>query len=317
LEKAQAGSASDPVYETLLAMLREKVSVGAIFCPTSTTLMMELAKQADLGSRAACARLMDTLSERACLLADDYLITLEIEGLLTSAMQGLPYGPPHHAAWAPVGCVQANIVPPPFPLRQTKQDRQRMEKVYFDDLEAASVEKLTFMDRTHDPASWKMLAENLTAGNAEHQHELVTFDDALTAEAIGGADGCAEMIAVAVDRVRLALGLPPEAPETRPSWVRLIGLALASNAKAREAAPLLFVRVGLHALLRWNKRQRYKANDTFDFGHAAAALGYCDLFMTEGPLKSMLSRRPLNLEAIHQCDVVADPKAALDALAKL
>jgi hypothetical protein len=317
LEKAQAGLAANPVYDGLLALLREKVAAGTIFCPTSTALMMELAKQADLETRAACARLMDALSERACLLADDELVALEIEGLLMSAMQGLPYGPPRHAAWAPVGCVQASVIPPPFPFRQTKQDRQRLEKVFFDDLEAATVEKLAGIDRSHDPNTWRNLAEKLTIGNAEHQHELAAFEDALSAEAIGGAEACGPMIAIAVERVREALGQPREAPEAKPYWVRLVGVALRDNIHARAAAPSLFVKVGLHALLRWNKGQKYKPNDTFDFGHAAAALGYCDLFLTEGPLKSMLARGPLNLEAVHACRVVADPKAALAALTDL
>jgi hypothetical protein len=317
LEKAQSGTATNPVYDELLALLREKVAAGAIFCPTSTALMMELAKQEDRETRAACARLMDALSERACLLADDELVTLEIEGLLTSAMRELPYGPPRHAAWAPVGCVQASVIPPPSPFPQTKQDRQRLEKVFFDDLVAATVEQLAGMDWSHDPNTWRKLAERLTIGNKEHQHELAAFKEALSAEAIGGAEACGSMIANAVDRVHKALGLPQEAPEAAPYWVRLIGIALGEKLEARAAAPLLFVRVGLHALLRWNKGQKYKPNDTFDFGHAAAALGYCDLFLTEGPLKSMLTRGPLHLEAVHACRVVADPKAALAALADL
>jgi hypothetical protein len=317
LQKAQAGAATSPVYDTLLNLLREKVAAGTIFCPTSTALMMELAKQADLESRAACARLMDNLSERACLLADDVLLTLEIEGLLTSAMQGLPYAPPRHVAWAPVGCVQANLLPPPAPFLQTRQDRQRLEKVFFDQLEAATVESLTGMDRSHNPATWKDLADELTTGIAGYQHELVKFEDALSAEALGGAEACEQMIAIAVDRVCKALGQPRTTPETRPYWVRLVGLALRENVHARAAAPSLFVKIGLHALLRWNKGQKYKPNDTFDFGHASAALGYCDLFLTEGPLKSMLSRGPLRLEALHNCRVVADPLTAAAALAEL
>jgi hypothetical protein len=192
-----------------------------------------------------------------------------------------------------------------------------LEKVFFDDLEAATIEKLVSMDRSHDPNTWRNLAEKLTTGNAEHQHELATFGDALSAEAIGGAEACGQMIAIAVDRVRESLGQLREAPEAKPYWVRLVGIALRDNVHARAAAPSLFVRVGLHALLRWNKGQKYKPNDTFDFGHAAAALGYCDLFLTEGPLKSMLARGPLHLEAVHACRIVADPKAALAALSDL
>ena len=317
LEKAQAGRSSAPVYDALLVMLREKVAAGAIFCPTSASLMMELNKQTDVESRVACARLMDAFSDRVSLMADDELIALEIEGLLTSAIHSLPYEPPRHAAWAPVGCVQVGFVPPPAPFHLTKQKRQTTEKACFDELEAMTVEELARMDRSHDPSIWKDLAESLTAGNAEHQHELVTFEDALLAEAIGGASACAEMIAISVDRIRRTLGQPPETPEARPHWVRLRGVALGQNLQARTAAPLLFVRIALHALLRWNKRQRYKANDTFDFGHAAAALGYCDLFMTEGPLKSMLAKGPLRLEALHRCRVVADPETALSALNNL
>jgi len=67
---------------------------------------------------------------------------------------------------------------------------------------------------------------------------------------------------------------------------------------ARESRP--------DAAVRWNKKQALKPNDLFDFDHAAAAIGYCDAFFTDGPLRAMLSRHDLGLKEDFGCLVSSE-----------
>ncbi|WP_296560966.1 hypothetical protein [Pigmentiphaga sp.] len=67
----------------------------------------------------------------------------------------------------------------------------------------------------------------------------------------------------------------------------------------------------MHAAVRWNKGQKFKANDFFDYQHAAAAVGYCDAFFTEHPLCSALTRSDLALDTLYGCIVESTPEAAL------
>jgi hypothetical protein len=73
----------------------------------------------------------------------------------------------------------------------------------------------------------------------------------------------------------------------------------------------LHINTCLHAAMRWNKGQKFKANDFFDYQHAAAAVGYCDAFFTERTLCSVLTRGDFALDKLYACTVVSTPEAAL------
>ncbi len=66
--------------------------------------------------------------------------------------------------------------------------------------------------------------------------------------------------------------------------------------------------------MRWDKKRKFKPNDFYDFEHAKAALGYCDLFMTDKALCDMVRRPQLDLKAINQCTAVSNVLEAIDVL---
>jgi hypothetical protein len=281
LEKVAAGTSGNAAYVALLGLLRDKVSARVLFCPTSASLLMELAKQNNPVTRAATARLMDALSAGAALMADDDLVTLEVGELLDAALAKRTLIAPRDQVWMPVGCVAADVIPPAFPAALTPQMRQRIEKIHFDNLLEVSAEALAGMHEPHDRSTWMDLAKTLNEGTAAHQHEIGGFDDLLLAELIGTVEASARMVAGSLDDFRTRHGLPATLSLRSPQWLRLIALALRQNVDARAAVPSLFVRAGLHALLRWNRTQKFKPNDIFDFAHAAGAIGYSDVFITE------------------------------------
>lgn len=319
LQTAAAGAPRRPEFAELLSALRTGVASGALMCPPSFSVLMELGKQKDPATRLATARLVDELCCGAGLMADDDLVAFEVAGLLLSTVVSERPLPDRVRVWTPIGCMAADTGRlPPMPFRPTPQKRQQIEKALFDTLLNATVEEVLAMEYPERTSPWQDLARTLNAGNAAHAHEIENFEDLLAAEARGGAEACAPMIAAAVEQLRLELGVPPGLlPTTAPEWPRLIGAALSQSELAQAAVPSLYIRSGLHALLRWNRKQQFKPNDVFDFSHAAAALGYCDLFLTEGPLKDMLGRGPLWLAAATHCKVVAAPAEAVDAVKAL
>ena len=60
-----------------------------------------------------------------------------------------------------------------------------------------------------------------------------------------------------------------------------------------------------------------RGNDLDDFGHAAAALGYCSAFFTEKALRSMVTARHIKLDELYQCYVVVDVDDAVDYTSEL
>jgi hypothetical protein len=211
----------------------------------------------------------------------------------------------------------AGLTPPEFPVRQTAQQRTRYEKMHFDMLSAAKMEELVQLERSDVPSPWAKLAETLNEGSTAHSHKITSFDSLLAAEAQGAADASAGMISTAVYAIWQDLNLPGDVDLDIQKSVRLVGAALAHSDQAKVGLPSLYIMSGLHALLRWNRRQRFKPNDVLDFAHAAGALGYCDMFLTEGPLKDMLGRGALKLAAATNCQVPSDPADAILAVAAL
>ena len=73
----------------------------------------------------------------------------------------------------------------------------------------------------------------------------------------------------------------------------------------KQALRTLHVGALLHAALRWNRMQKLNSNDLFDFHHAGAALGYCNVLLTDGPMRTLLSQRHLAIGREFKCLVVS------------
>lgn len=62
-----------------------------------------------------------------------------------------------------------------------------------------------------------------------------------------------------------------------------------------QSIPALHIYAACHAAVRWDQKRKLSGNDLFDFQHAQAAMGYCDVFLTEKPLSALLSQNHLRL----------------------
>lgn len=81
--------------------------------------------------------------------------------------------------------------------------------------------------------------------------------------------------------------LPPDSDATvvkreeLGKWSLSLAVSVMSDKKPNIALPTIRILAGLHAFIRWQKRQEFKFTDFFDIQHATAAVPYCDVFLTE------------------------------------
>lgn len=87
--------------------------------------------------------------------------------------------------------------------------------------------------------------------------------------------------------------------------------------KIEQEIPSFRIHAGLHAAVRWDKKQRYQDNDMHDFRHAAAALGYCDYFFTEKRLCHLVTQDLLKYDILFNCRTLWKLDEVVECLQKL
>ncbi len=109
---------------------------------------------------------------------------------------------------------------------------------------------------------------------------------------------------------------PSESAQARALVNKCKNLLLRAFSKdgTKNALRTIHIHACLHANLRWNKSRQFEANDFHDFNHAAAALAYCDAFLTERSLHTLATAKNTNLESINGCRVTNSVGEAIQIL---
>jgi hypothetical protein len=81
--------------------------------------------------------------------------------------------------------------------------------------------------------------------------------------------------------------------------------------KPNTALPLFRILAGLHSYIRWQRRRPFRFEDFFDIRHAAAAIPYCDVFLTEKFLKTACTSPLLDLGRTFATQIISDEDEAL------
>ena len=154
------------------------------------------------------------------------------------------------------------------------------------------------------------LAIRLNRDNAAHAASMKSFAQVYRDE-INGVLEIAAPIAADVLHDMASKALSPDiepSAEQRETTVRqCLGLLRAAVRKrvGKRALRTLHAGALMHAAVRWNRRQKVDANDLFDFHHAEAALGYCDVLLADGPMHTLLKQRHLAIEREFPCRVMS------------
>ncbi|MBH2008473.1 MAG: hypothetical protein I8H71_02110 [Xanthomonadaceae bacterium] len=312
-----AGHAAHP-YGDLLIALRQAVPDGHVFCPISDSCFLEVFKQSDPTTRRKTAELIDELSLGVTIIPSDLRIGTEIAHLLHAARTPEQVFPLDQLVWTKLSNVLGHNTPPVGMFDE--HTGRAIEKAFFDHMWTIP---LVEMERligdamsTVDPGHHERLARTLTQGIEEHAAELKSFKQTYDHELIGVLDLYAGRATdILCNMAPPSLGPRPtkDTDEYQNIERHCLGLLVAAMKTERGKVTLrtLHINTCMHAAVRWNKGQKFKANDFFDYQHAAAAVGYCDAFFTEHPLCSALTRSDLALDTLYGCTIVSTPEAAL------
>lgn len=316
LRKAAAGEGPQAGID-LLAALIKGVKAGIWVCPLSESAFIELLRQSDLSSRRDTAVLMDQLSLGLCLVEQKMRMATEI-GHLFHEKTGFDVYELDQLVWCRVAFAlgylhpQNDLVPPETMLA--------LQKGVFEEMWAAPL--IDIIDgigsaSVPDEADLEMTATHLNRENAAHAHLIKSFKQAYRAEAAGVASLFDSVIADVLEQLGKRSGaIPSDATYKQDGVVhnmaiRLVTLALEKEA-ARDTLRSLHIMASLYASVRWDKQRKIDAHDLLDFNHAAAAIAYCDVFLTEQPLQTLVEQRHLALPERYRCSVRSSLTDALN-----
>jgi len=161
----------------------------------------------------------------------------------------------------------------------------------------------------------------INAGIESNAHKLRSFEQAYAMEVRGMVDVACEAIPDIIAEMARREGIlidhsVAERNAMVKKWNALIAESLIKG-KTRRELGTMNVSATLHASVRWNKGQKLRANDLPDFEHAAAALVYCDAFLTDRRLADRLTQSHVALDKLYECCVVSRPEQAVEWVVNL
>lgn len=316
LRGARMRAPCPPGASDLLDALVAGVAAGRLVCPISDALFLELMKQSDLTTRAATAELIDELSCGVALCHEPTRVATEVAHFF-HANAGHSVHPLEHLVWTKVPYILG--VQHPVAWAFAEDEQLVIQKAFFDHLWEFSLSKMVATIGSAWPLASPFgdIANRLNRDNAAHASSMKSFAQVHRDEIDGVLELAAPIAAdVLHDMAREALGPAAQpSPEEREEITRqCLGLLRAAIRKPAGRRALRTLQIGalLHAALRWNRTQKLDANDMFDFHHAEAALGYCDVLLTDGPMHALLKQRHLAIERDFPCRVMSSVEEAAD-----
>ena len=316
LRAARTNSPSPLGASDLLASLAAGVAAGRLICPISDALFLELMKQTDPASRSATAELIDELSCGITLSPEPTRVATEVAHFFHASV-GHSVHPLEHLVWTKVPYILG--VQHPVAAAFPEDEQLVIQKAFFDHLWEVSLSTMVGTIGSAWPldSPFADLASRLNRDNAAHAPSMKSFAQVYRDEINGVLELAAPIAAdVLHDMARKALGpsIQPSADERLTTIKQCLGLLRAAVRKpvGKRALRTLHVGALLHAALRWNRTQQLDANDLFDFHHAEAALGYCDVLLTDGPMHTLLLQRHLAIERDFPCRVMSSVAEAAE-----
>lgn len=324
LRKVQLGQAVDPAYAALFDMLTEQVNTGAIICPLSFWVFEELLKQRDPATRKATARLIDQLSSGVAVMHHGEIVGQEILHLirtLSPRYRHVKQWPIRECIWTRTFSFLGDRIPVwPDSIPQSEQllVQKHLEDVnFFVPLEEL-IEDSTIITPDSVRPGYDVADINVRKVQVRREHK--SFKSMFLAELMHtvkeNEDHWYDAIAYlhSLDsgkEEKINVGSLSEL-EKRPAR-NLIYLLFEKN-KITNELPSYHIPAALYAATSWDGTKQLTENDVFDFYHAQLAIPYCDVFLTESSLKSLVCSQHLRFDKIYNTEIISDPNEAVSKL---
>jgi len=302
----------------LLDTLRLSVQKGDLICPISDSIFLELLKQEDINTRRSTAELIDELSLGITLVPNQQRTGQELVGIFTKfADDGRDYHVVDHLVWSKLGYV-LGVVHPSFPSSDPDTERA-VQKSFFDlmwDFPLATQIDTIGEDGYQRPKSFEATANRINELNRVHQTEIHNFKKVYIDEFRGVLSLCMHHPRQWIEQQyelktgKKCLSSPEQISKYEHELYTFFWNLVDLRREAALMLPTLHVSALCYSAIRRDKKRNLSANDIYDFQHAAAAIGYCDAFLTEKPLMTLLAQRNLKIKDDFRCTIISEIEEA-------
>jgi len=321
MREHQLGRNETPNIGKLYDSLVEYVNAGDVVCPVSAYSVGEVQIQADERTRHSTAQLMDELSTSVVLQKEETRISLEVRDFLESslALIGSTYNLIGRVWTRPLWMVY------PFdPGGDDSPPEQRLaaKKAAIDAAWECTI--LDLVSQADGPLPLRAYSEALTPFLNEEKptpvEKVKSFQQVFLGQLVNPLEIYASSIEGALGEIfedvagtRLSF---EEEEHQRMTVASTIFEAFRANRVGRHL-PFLRIIPSILAMYVIDRERRYKTTDFYDFYHAASALPYCQLYLTEKSMTHLLTSKPLSFSDLYGTHVVSDPTKAMRILGDL
>jgi hypothetical protein len=315
----KASSIQIKIYEKLKDLAKRNIAI----CPLSPHIFFELMSISDKQKRLDTARAMDELSQQICFISPLNIMEQEILSFIRYCQvkaMGKPLFNTTKYVFTKIPFVMGEYYPAVEKIPHEQMNDIRIQ--FFDHLSTFTLTEMLKAMRGDFPL-WNRenLVAKLNQGKDDNQNWR-SFHEVFMHEIAGVLDTVKDEIQkVWIYIYENDTGCMVKSDEVNKSeCVRLLFNLIChafDQKKINKELPFFHINASLHAFLRYNKTQRLKENDLIDFSHAAWALPYCDMFLTEKPLHDWICNKPLRLNEIYRCKVLWKEEDVLNALESL
>ena len=319
LRDAHLGSPANPSHSELYRVLLDRVVQGSLVCPIEQHVFLEAYKQGNIEKRLAVTRVIDQLSQGATLLSQPNRMFMEVREFVQASLSG-PQFPeaPAHKMWTRVAYILGH-----GGLTSSTMDANDLR--HLNELMQETLWNFDLEDMIHELGpSFPMpdsrgvsTAELLNRNKLDPDKRFPSRRNLYLSEVRGIFDAFAGTLGDVMElfyRELVGAVLGPDEQERNAAGARLaamLGAAFEKHELSRQL-PMAHILATLYAAVQWDVNRKYKPNDFPDFGHAAAALPYFDLFLTERSLATLVQQT--GLAETYGTAIAADPEEAIACL---
>lgn len=280
----------------LFSKVERLVNSGVAICPISESVFIELMKQNDPETRMATAALIDRLSLGVTLITHPLRVNQELCNAIYTRAGAKNLIPLDALVWTKLNSIFGETHPHKTPFEASEE--LVIQKAFLDHMWNISLTKIIKtidFSSWHQP-NWDETADRLNVGKAQHANEIKSYAHAYKIEFEGG------LSLFKVEMLRLfkevneaghkGLGENPQRLSEKMRFTRFA-----------KSVCTLHISACCHAAVRWDQKRLLTGNDLLDFHHAEAAVGYCNLFLTEKPLRALLGQNHIGLTSQFPCRV--------------
>lgn len=303
------GRTTDKSSVAVLTGLRNRVQIKRSICPISESVFLELLKQADIDTRRATAKLIDELSEGVTLLPYPERVATEIAHFLHS-IGASELHPLHNLVWSKLSYVLG--VQHPTNPHFTESEQRVIQKAFFDVMWLYSLTEMVDLlgDEVPPTIDHDVLADRLNESSAQHADAMKSFPHVYKSEIRGSLSLFMTVAREVLESITTrASGSTIQVSELEKleHEKQLLDFFYKKIIEKEVAIALRTLHIGAlcHAAVRWDQQRKLTGNDLYDFHHAEAAIAYCDVFLTEKPLETLLQQSHMKLTNDFSCRVIS------------